>query len=286
VSDARYNVGARLQHELAAQGLALGNRVYFRSFKKTRPGEEVGDVNANHNKGRLEVWVADSSGTYKLFKSYTVCSYSGTLGPKTRQGDMQTPEGFYSITRFNPESRYHLSLDVGYPNARDRAMGYTGGDVMVHGYCRSAGCLAMSDISETDHTQIEEIYLLALEARRKGQREIPVHMFPFPLTEAMIQRHAQYGHERFWRELKPAYDYFERNRRPPAVSVVGGRYQVLESEASLLDDVAYVNAALGAFGARGPERRDVRSEGWEQKLGPAIREAEGAATLPATGDAR
>ena len=90
----------------------------------------------------LEIWKAKSDGQYALLKTYPMCRWSGQLGPKLREGDHQVPEGFYTIApgQMNPNSHYYLSFNVGYPNAYDRALGRTGGDIMVHGVCSSAGC--------------------------------------------------------------------------------------------------------------------------------------------------
>ena len=85
----------------------------------------------------LEIWKMKADGHYAYLKSFPMCRWSGQLGPKVREGDRQVPEGFYSITpaRINPNSAYYLFFDVGYPNAYDRAMGHTGGWIMVHGIC-------------------------------------------------------------------------------------------------------------------------------------------------------
>ncbi len=72
----------------------------------------------------LEVWKAKDDGRFYLFKTYPICSYSGGLGPKIEQGDRQAPEGFYlvSLDQMNPRSKYHLSFNVGFPNAYDAPM--------------------------------------------------------------------------------------------------------------------------------------------------------------------
>ena len=102
----------------------------------------------------LEVWKQDRSGKFALLKTYPICRWSGDLGPKTREGDRQAPEGFYSISpaQMNPRSAYYLSFNTGYPNAYDKSLGHTGSELMVHGDCSSRGCYAMTD------EQIAEIY--------------------------------------------------------------------------------------------------------------------------------
>ena len=119
------------------------------------------------SEGLLELWGADStSSKYKLVKTYKVCASSGGLGPKRSQGDGQVPEGFYQIERFNPMSNYHLSLGIDYPNRSDKILGRSrnlGGDIFIHGNCVTVGCVPLGDDA------IEELYLIAVEARNAGQ---------------------------------------------------------------------------------------------------------------------
>ena len=93
----------------------------------------------------LEVWKQDQTGKFALLKSFSICKYSGKLGPKIAQGDYQAPEGFYDITpdQMNPQSSEYLSFNIGFPNAFDRSLGRTGSFLMVHGGCKSVGCYAM-----------------------------------------------------------------------------------------------------------------------------------------------
>ena len=170
----------------------------------------------------LEVWKLRDDGRYYHFKTYPICTWSGQVGPKQRQGDRQAPEGFYTITReqMKPDSRFHLAFNLGYPNAFDKSHRRTGDALMVHGKCTSAGCYAMTD------ALMEEIYALAREAFIGGQDAIPVHAFPFRMTEANLARHAKSPWLRFWRNLKEGYDHFELTRQVPAVAVCNRRYVV------------------------------------------------------------
>jgi murein L,D-transpeptidase YafK len=171
----------------------------------------------------LELWVRPQDGErFELLKTYDICAMSGTMGPKRRQGDNQTPEGFYHIGLFNPWSEFHLSLHVNYPNARDRAAGLDGvnlgGDIYIHGGCSSEGCLAVTDAG------IRELYWLSVEARAAGQSRIPVHIFPARLETQDLEIlqnafAADPALGRFWQTLKPGYDYFEEHRRIPAITV-------------------------------------------------------------------
>ncbi|MBD2768266.1 hypothetical protein IC235_10215 [Hymenobacter sp. BT664] len=159
----------------------------------------------------LEVWARNQGArSFKLLHRYPLAATSGHLGPKRRAGDRQVPEGFYEIDRFNPQSDYHLSLGLNYPNAADRALGEPnpGGDIFIHGGEVTIGCLPITDLG------IEEVYLLAVTARAAGQTVIPVHIFPFPITETELAKHATSFHQAFWRELMPGYTYFEQHHEP------------------------------------------------------------------------
>jgi murein L,D-transpeptidase YafK len=149
---------------------------------------------------------------------------SGKLGPKLKEGDLQAPEGFYEVGKkqLNPMSRFHLSFNVGYPNAYDRYHGRTGSLIMVHGSNVSIGCFAMTD------PVIEEIYLLVEAALKGGQEAVKVQVFPFRMTpEKMSAVEGEWAG--FWRdELWPGYERFERTGVPPEVGVREGRYRVGE----------------------------------------------------------
>ncbi len=168
----------------------------------------------------FEVWKKDVSGRYALLKTFPMCRWSGQLGPKRKEGDRQAPEGYYAITpaQMNPNSNYHLSYDMGYPNAYDRAHGGTGNYLMVHGDCSSAGCYSMTD------QQIEEIYALVREAHSGGQKAVQMEAFPFRFTPANLARHRLDPNMPFWRELKQGADRFEITKQEPRVGVCNGHY--------------------------------------------------------------
>jgi murein L,D-transpeptidase YafK len=170
----------------------------------------------------LEIWKQREDGRFYHFKTYPICNWSGTLGPKMRQGDYQAPEGFYRVAReqMNPNSQFYLAFNLGYPNAYDRAHGRTGEFLMVHGKCKSAGCYAMTD------ALMEEIYALLREAFIGGQEAFEVHAFPFRMTDENMARHKDSEHYKFWLMLKEGYDYFELTRRPPSIAVCERRYLV------------------------------------------------------------
>jgi murein L,D-transpeptidase YafK len=174
----------------------------------------------------LEVWLAGKQvgkkRPYQLFKTYPICAFSGTLGPKLREGDGQAPEGIYQVRhkQMNPASQFHLSFNLGYPNAFDQAHGYTGSALMVHGNCVSIGCYAMTD------AKIEEIYTLMQRAFDAGQAAIPVHAFPFRLSAQTLKAQHTHPAAAFWHELLPIYQAFQDQRVPPEVIVRGKHYQL------------------------------------------------------------
>jgi murein L,D-transpeptidase YafK len=170
----------------------------------------------------LEVWKQRSDGHFYHFKTYPICNWSGDLGPKVKQGDRQAPEGFYTVARdqMNPDSKYHLAFNLGFPNVYDRAQGRTGDYLMIHGKCKSAGCYAMTD------ALMEEIYAIARESFLGGNDTFQVHAFPFRMTEANMKRHQNHEAYAFWATLKEGYDYFEVSRQLPTVAVCSKRYVV------------------------------------------------------------
>lgn len=177
-------------------------------------------LRAYKKEAELEVWKQKADGSYTFVKSYPMCRWSGQLGPKTREGDRQVPEGFYSITpgQMNPNSNYYLSFNVGYPNAYDRAHGYGGGLIMVHGACSSAGCFSMTD------EQIAELYAIARESFAGGQRAIQMQSMPFRMTAENLAKHRLDPNMPFWRQLKKGADMFEVSKQEPSVGLCGRNY--------------------------------------------------------------
>ncbi len=193
-----------LETALRAKGLRWGAPVFIRIFKEEK---------------ELELWV-DEGKHFKHFKTWPICKYSGTLGPKLKEGDLQAPEGFYFVprSRMNPRSRFHLSFNLGYPNTYDRAHRRTGSALMVHGNCVSIGCYAMTD------ERIEKIYSLCDASLMNGQRFFRVHAFPFRMTEANMRRHTASKWINEWKNLKRGYDWFEKTKRSPNVTVREKQY--------------------------------------------------------------
>lgn len=196
-----------LQKQFRAKGLRWpAKNIYIRSFKLD---------------SQLEIWVSNGrKEAYKLFKTYRVCALAGSLGPKRMQGDYQVPEGFYYINEFNPNSNYHLSLGLNYPNASDKILAdpvKPGGDIYIHGSCVTVGCIPVTD------EQIDEIYILAAHAKAAGQDYIPVHIFPVRFDN---KKSAEYlaglaktdeKLKTFAARLEAAYDHFEVTRQLPVI---------------------------------------------------------------------
>ena len=165
---------------------------------------------------------------FRRVATYHITKASGELGPKRKEGDRQVPEGCYVIEAFNPKSEYHLSLRLNYPNDSDRILSdpqRPGGDIYIHGGAKSIGCIPLGD------AVIEELYLLALDARRRGQERIAVHIFPArmqgPEWETLL-RSQDAERRAFWEQLQPIQAAFERERLVPEVAVdARGGYQLV-----------------------------------------------------------
>jgi murein L,D-transpeptidase YafK len=235
---ARFNSGlpqrgtpdlAAFDARLDAAGVALGAPVFLRIFKR---------------ESELELWMKRGS-RFVLFATYPICRWSGTLGPKHREGDRQAPEGFYTVdkSQLNPNSRWHRSFNLGYPNAFDAGHGRTGSFLMVHGGCTSIGCYAMTD------EIVDEIWRLVTAALDGGQARFSVHAFPFRMTDDNLAIHSGASDAAFWRDLKAGYDAFEEYATPPLVSVCDGRYSVTPGELGS-DGSAPLAAACSAVAGR------------------------------------
>jgi murein L,D-transpeptidase YafK len=168
----------------------------------------------------LEVWKQDTTGRFQILKTYPICRWSGDLGPKLREGDRQTPEGFYRVTPelMNPHSSYYLAMNIGYPNSFDKANNRDGSLIMIHGDCWSIGCHAMTD------EQISEIYSLARESFLGGRPSFQVQAYPFRLTPANLARHRSNPNLAFWKMLKIGNDHFEATHLEPKVDVCNRVY--------------------------------------------------------------
>ena len=205
--------GERIREAYHAKAVEYPGEIFLRWFKR----EAV-----------LELWARNPGRRFRLIASYPILASSGDPGPKRREGDRQVPEGFYEIDRFNPQSMYHLSLGLNYPNAADLVLSdreQPGSDIFIHGSNVSIGCAPIGDDA------IEEVYLAAFDAHKYGQARIEVHIFPGRMSGPEWEQFAADEIARrpevaaFWAQLQPGFDYFEHHRTLPSIGVdKEGRY--------------------------------------------------------------
>jgi murein L,D-transpeptidase YafK len=215
VAVARVQHGAAIAEKFHAVGVDYPGEIFLRWLKR---------------EASLELWARNPKGRFRLVHGYSILASSGGPGPKRREGDRQAPEGFYEVERFNPKSKFHLSLGLNYPNAADLVLSdreNPGSDIFIHGSDVSTGCAPLGDDA------IEEVYLAALDACALGQAHIAVHIFPGRMrgadweayAAAEIARRPELG--AFWAQLRPGFEYFERHRQLPVVTVTAeGRYEI------------------------------------------------------------
>jgi murein L,D-transpeptidase YafK len=218
-------------------------------------------IRSYKQESELEIWKRGSDGKYALLKTYPMCRWSGQLGPKKYEGDRQVPEGFYSLTpsQLNPNSSYYVAMNVGYPNALDKAYGRTGGLIMVHGACSSAGCMSMTD------EQMAEIYALTREAFTGGQQQIQIQSMPFRMTPKNFAKFRADPNLAFWKNLKEGMDHFEITKQEPKVAACSKKYVFNASakgrgfEASQACPPMEVDAALASAVAEKAHEDDAKT---------------------------
>jgi len=188
---------AVLQERLRDKGVTLASPILIRIFK---------------SESELEIWKRKDN-AFVLFATYPICHWSGSIGPKLRDGDKQAPEGFYTVTRAQARhvGRWPVSLDIGYPNILDQSQARTGSNILIHGGCSSIGCFAMTNPVS------DEIHQLTMAAIDAGENIVPVHILPFRMTDLNMAVQEKSPWMPFWNNLKEGYDMFERTKRPPAV---------------------------------------------------------------------
>ena len=199
----------KLDERLASLGLTRGRPIYVRIFKE---------------ESELELWMQNRAGTFTRLAVYPICHWTGSIGPKLKEGDKQSPEGFYSVgvKQTKLVGRWRRAFNVGFPNLHDQLLSRTGSYILIHGGCSSVGCFAMTDPVQ------EEIYALANAALAGGQERFQVHIFPFRMTAANLARHAEHEWAHTWADLRPGYDSFERTHVPPRVALCGVRYKIAD----------------------------------------------------------
>lgn len=147
---------------------------YFAKAHVAFPPQAITLVALKQEK-KLELWARDNN-EFRLVHTYGIRAASGVAGPKLRQGDKQVPEGIYRIEGLNPNSHYHLSMKLNYPNefdllhATEEGRNNPGSDIFIHGRAVSIGCLAMGDEA------IEELFILtSLVGKERAKVVIAPH---------------------------------------------------------------------------------------------------------------
>lgn len=202
--------GYSVEQRLAQFGAAAEQRLgpYFAAALPFPPDELA--FLAFKDERRLDVFGRTGGGPWRFVRSYPILGASGTLGPKLREGDRQVPEGGYRVTFLNPNSRFHVSLRLDYPNAWDREMGQRdgrenlGSDIMIHGKSASVGCLAMGDEAA------EELFTLAARVRPENVKVLisPTDLRKNPATA--LPKNAPPWTLRLYRKLKDELSDFAR----------------------------------------------------------------------------
>jgi murein L,D-transpeptidase YafK len=217
VAAARKDKEAKVKKMVADAGLSYPpHQVLIRVFKAEKT---------------LEVWGRDKSDkSFTQITTYPVCASSGELGPKRKEGDYQVPEGVYRVDIFNPQSSFHLSLGINYPNQSDRVLSdknRPGGEIFIHGNCVTIGCVPIKD------DPIEELYILTIDSKLTSGNKPAVHIFPcrFDSKECKKSLASEAKDnpqlKSFWDNLEPVYTAFEKNKQMPKVTVDSkGKYKV------------------------------------------------------------
>ena len=171
---------------------------HFKASRTSYPPKRVIFV-ALKDQRVLDVYADDGART-NFIRRYPILAASGVLGPKLREGDRQVPEGIYEIELLNPNSAYHVSLRVNYPNAFDRAQATKegrinlGGDIMIHGQAASIGCLAMGDEAAEDlftlaaDVGIRNIKVICSPVDFRRQKSLPDNFQPAPWVLKLYQQ--------------------------------------------------------------------------------------------------
>ena len=196
---------AKILTLMKAKGMRKNSPIMMRLFK---------------NEHVLEIWKQKDNGRYDMIANYNICAWSGTLGPKVKQGDRQAPEGYYTIRPYqmNPNSKYFLAINTGFPNAYDRANGRSGSDLMIHGACSSSGCYSMTDAN------VQEIFAFSRDAFAGGQKEFMLEALPFRMTATNMAQYSSHPSYKFWQMIKEGYDYIELTHTPPKVDFCEKKY--------------------------------------------------------------
>lgn len=197
---------------LKAIGYGSDPELYLRLFKE----EKI-----------LEIWVRSKTlggATYKLFRIVDICKFSGDLGPKLNEGDKQSPEGFYHVPAKRllwRSAKWPRALNLAFPNMYDALSKRTGSYVLIHGGCSSLGCFAL------ENGPMEALFALVSLAVKGGQKLMPIHIFPFRLSDTNLEKHKGHEWESFWKGLQPVYSHFNSKRSLPGIYVCEDGYKIM-----------------------------------------------------------
>jgi murein L,D-transpeptidase YafK len=206
--DAIGRTRGRLQFAYDDLGLRFGAPIYLRVIKDQK---------------RLEIWVQGRDGEYVRLRGYRICGTSAQAGPRRGSAVPWQPEGFYALGpgSLRPSGVAYLGIDIGWPNALDRAQGWVSGTSLLQ-----AGCASQPHFGLTDQ-DLEEVYTLVHGALSGGQTSVPLHIFPFAMGALAMMTRGNGPNTSFWRSLAPAWRQFESTKKPPQVRVSGRRYVVV-----------------------------------------------------------
>jgi murein L,D-transpeptidase YafK len=203
-------VRGRFQIAYDELGLVWGAPIYLRLVKDQK---------------RLEVWVKGRQEAFVRLRAYKICGANTSSSQRRRGGSPTQPEGFYTLTAnsLRPQPITYLGIDLGWPNTYDRAQGWTGPTSLLQ-----AGCAGEPHFGLTDQ-DMEEVYTLVHSALSHGQANVALHIFPFEMNTLRMMTASRTSNTAFWRSLQPAWQAFERTKKPPQVRVLGRRYVVTEN---------------------------------------------------------
>lgn len=233
-------IGPTLNRLLSDQGFEISPKYYlYRVFKKEK---------------EIEVWAGKSStDSLKLIQTLRICAMDFEPGPKARQGDGKTPEGFYRLSDLYGSTNWFMwirlntgdidnygevgigssfKLYVNYPNSLDRSRTAkylpgknSGGDICVHGNCVSAGCIAFKN------RVFLPVYAFFKKHDRSRYGYPQIHVFPYRFEDYDIQKFSEENPDlpaeyliEFWKNLKEGYDKFNSSHRAPKISIANNRY--------------------------------------------------------------
>lgn len=157
----KLNWNKSVEHVIKRYGLPIERKtkLMFESKGISYPPRDIALL-AFKKEQEIQLWARDDNHSWRIIHTYPLTAYSGRLGPKLRENDLQIPEGIYRLTSFNPFSSMHLSMMINYPNNFDRLQASKegrhklGNNIFLHGKAFSVGCLAVGDKA------IDELFLL------------------------------------------------------------------------------------------------------------------------------